>query len=451
MATPTYRHPGFVLWGTDIDANNNSITNIQNLTTHSGKELQNPEIGASYIVFTDGTTTYVKNGSTGKIDYSGTDTSTVINNAISGCPDGGKILVSGKYTISASLTLDSNMTFAGFGESTILKMADGVNINMITSVNKTSVTIKDMKLDGNKAANTGGSCIALSQAEKHVIQNLHIINAPLHGVAITGVNGYASGNIVTDCIIENSGHRNILFDPRVKNSIISNNICTGGGNSNILVGHGSFDVQILDNFCSVTTNADGIVVHNDVHNVIVTGNKVLNSKESGILLNQHVYDCVISNNICNNNENGIRLNANLTDGVYDFVTDGDTERNLISNNICNDNDVDGILLSYDDTGNVVKRNIIMNNVCVLNGQIGINESNGQSKNTICGNHVVANSDSQISVSSSDSSAFCNYGVSPFDWGAKSSVPTPFGEGDSYYNTTDHKKYVYDGTSWQALW
>ncbi len=382
----------------------------------------------------------------------GEDDAAVIQSAIDYLSSGGKVLIlDGTYTIDSMIQLSDGIWISGVGESTALRMADSVNVNMITSTNKTSVTIENMKIDGNKSSNVSGSCIALFQAEKHVLQNLYIVDAPYHGVAITGVDGYATNNIVSDCIIENSGHRNILFDPRVKNSIISNNICNGGGNSNILVGHGSFDVQILDNFCSVTTNADGIVIHNDVHNVIVSGNKVLNSEKGGILLSQHVYDCVVSNNICNNNENGIRLHASLTDGVYDFVTDGDTERNIVSNNICNDNDIDGILLSYDDTGNVTKRNIIMNNVCVFNDQVGINESSGQSKNTICGNHVVANDDSQINVSSSDSSACYNYGISPYDWGNKASAPTPFGEGDSYYNTTDHKKYVYDGTSWQALW
>lgn len=38
-----------------------------------------------------------------------------------------------------------------------------------------------------------------------------------------------------------------------------------------------------------------------------------------------------------------------------------------------------------------------------------------------------------------------------DWGKLASAPTPTGEGDEYYDTVTHKKYVWDGSAWQACW
>lgn len=38
-----------------------------------------------------------------------------------------------------------------------------------------------------------------------------------------------------------------------------------------------------------------------------------------------------------------------------------------------------------------------------------------------------------------------------NWGKLSAAPGSPTEGDEYYDTTAHKKYVYDGSTWQACW
>ncbi len=69
------------------------------------------EVGASYIIYTDGTTTYAKNGSTGKIDYSGTDTASVIQSAIDALTAGRtwkeKIMLVGNFTLSGEIDIPS--------------------------------------------------------------------------------------------------------------------------------------------------------------------------------------------------------------------------------------------------------------------------------------------------------------------------------------------------------
>jgi hypothetical protein len=85
---------------------------------------------ASYIIFTDGTTIYARNGTTGAIDYSGTDASTVIQSAINALTNGVIFLKNGVYDVSS-------MSGASF-----LNIGDGKNIALTGEDNEKTV-IKD--------------------------------------------------------------------------------------------------------------------------------------------------------------------------------------------------------------------------------------------------------------------------------------------------------------------
>jgi len=109
--------------------------------------LQMPEISIqpySYIIFTDGTNYYAKNGKTGQIDFSGTDASTVIQNAINSLAEGGgKIYIkAGVYRCKSQIDLTKarSIVIEGEGYSTfpptwprygtiLYKDFDGVLIN----------------------------------------------------------------------------------------------------------------------------------------------------------------------------------------------------------------------------------------------------------------------------------------------------------------------------------
>jgi len=87
----------FLVWSTPETTIIGEDISTRKLTAESVSQNIG-EVGASYIIYTtttDGTTTiYAKNGSTGKIDFSGTDASTVINNAISALTsEGGTIFL----------------------------------------------------------------------------------------------------------------------------------------------------------------------------------------------------------------------------------------------------------------------------------------------------------------------------------------------------------------------
>lgn len=79
---------------------------------------------ASYTIYKDGTTIKAVNGTTGVVDYSGTDASTVIQSAISG----GKIFIkAGTYTLTIPVVIaNSNISIYGEGQGITIIQADNV-------------------------------------------------------------------------------------------------------------------------------------------------------------------------------------------------------------------------------------------------------------------------------------------------------------------------------------
>ena len=86
-------------------------------------QLKKPVDEASYIVFTDGSKYYAKNGLTGLIEYSDTDASNVIQYAIDKLRGVGGVVMlkKGLYTVYKAIRLYSNITLAGEGFSTIIR------------------------------------------------------------------------------------------------------------------------------------------------------------------------------------------------------------------------------------------------------------------------------------------------------------------------------------------
>jgi hypothetical protein len=69
---------------------------------------------ASYVIWTDGTYVYAKNGQTGAIDFKGTDASTVIQAAIDALTDGGRIFIKvGTYDFQSTLKPKSFVAIIG--------------------------------------------------------------------------------------------------------------------------------------------------------------------------------------------------------------------------------------------------------------------------------------------------------------------------------------------------
>jgi hypothetical protein len=132
---------------------------------------------ASYIVSTDGTEYYAKNGSTGAIEYSDTDASNVIQYAVNNAPDGGKVLIrSGTYPITKTINPKSNIFIEGEGWGTILQYALTSPASVIEGYNVSKVVLKNFVVDGMGIDSSAVDLIHLAHSSYMRIECLEIRN-----------------------------------------------------------------------------------------------------------------------------------------------------------------------------------------------------------------------------------------------------------------------------------
>ena len=282
---------------------------------------------ASYIIFKVGNTIYAKNGTTGEIEFSGTDASQVIQSAIDALPKetGGKIFIkAGTYVISSYLSAVNNLVLEGEGKyKTILKMADGANLiwGILRIYSVDNVTVKNLGFDGNQAQQTDDTPnVVIRNANNILIENCYFYNARYHSLMLYAPSEHPVSNVE---IVQNYFYNNgkaaidLSGDAGVTKVIINNNIISHSNGRNqehvgaINIGSGSSSVMVEGNLIYNTqyvhdTVAD-IRVADAATNVIVDGNVLVNGSGQGIW----VVGCekiVVSNNaIYNNSQSGIYI------------------------------------------------------------------------------------------------------------------------------------------------
>jgi len=121
----------------------------------------------------------------------------------------------GTYTISSTITISSSdVLIQGEGmNSTIIKIANGANINAITIKSGLSnIVIANIQIDGNKANQTSGNGILINGTDTANVTNCAILNCYLHDIYGVGIRGYYTKNcIISECIIANCGFYGIYF------------------------------------------------------------------------------------------------------------------------------------------------------------------------------------------------------------------------------------------------
>jgi len=142
------------LWSGQLQAEN--ITGMHYYTYISGylynrtDVIANPEQVASYIIWTDGTTVYAKNGTSGQIAFQDGNATNVINNCFS-ATDGIVFIKKGLYPV-ATIMMDSFDYLFGSGQfNTILVSSSSGNVINMTGQGG----IYHIDINGNSTANHG--------------------------------------------------------------------------------------------------------------------------------------------------------------------------------------------------------------------------------------------------------------------------------------------------------
>jgi hypothetical protein len=155
-----------------------------------------------------------------------------LNDAIANSRTGDSIQIHGTCVVNETIVLYGNRSYLGDSRTgTIIRQADGANLPALVASDSWNanapgtggpIRIAHMKLDGNRARNTGTSNLVI-RSWLTVIEDVHISNAPADGIRLTNVarNGetfltstQVNGRI-SNCFIERSGANGIhVVDPR---------------------------------------------------------------------------------------------------------------------------------------------------------------------------------------------------------------------------------------------
>lgn len=187
----------------------------------------------SYLIFTDSTTTYALNCDTASIDYSGTDTKTVLNSAISTLSSGGLIHVkAGTYTLTGQVSANqNNIVLEGEGRATKFNFPASSNF-MGFYTTGSGWTYRDFMVDGTNTVRSTHS-IDFSNASNGTVTGLYIYNA-FQAIWVNGGGNFIiTGNYIADtrgdAIAAVKGARNVLISNNYVDTTLSTLTGTAGG------------------------------------------------------------------------------------------------------------------------------------------------------------------------------------------------------------------------------
>ena len=304
-------------------------------------------------------------------------------------------LPEGTYIVGATLVLQSNVILMGAGIGSILKPKTSLDANIVAITSESGVTIRDMKIDGNKNNNdstVAKSAIIFTGSSNCLVENVTIID--MYGQSISiGDEASSSKNVtVRNCNITGGTSNHIDINSSQRVSIINNRISgsygSGNGEDGIFVGHGlSEDHLIMGNIVDSAGN-NGLNVANNkfsavnssVRRIRVIGNTFNYNRNNGILFSG-VSHSVIANNACIGNNkggpggSGIHIgNGFPTDATSPYNDTLGSYRNIISGNRCYDTassgniqtyglhvSADGWSAGYSDTNTIVGNDFSDNN------------------------------------------------------------------------------------------
>jgi len=187
---------------------------------------------ASYVIFKEGSTYYAKNGTTGEIEFSGTDMTTVFQSAIAVLSHGRIVIKAGEYELSSSISLQNKPIILegegwGYDETTgsytgtILKCSGDV-LKLNNTDPMYGQTIKNILING---VDKTGDGLFITKAYEFLIEHVGIINCN-NSVHIKGpVSWHVS---MFKEIWERNCHYGFLIEHGDNHEAVNNMVIVGG-------------------------------------------------------------------------------------------------------------------------------------------------------------------------------------------------------------------------------
>lgn len=295
----------------------------------------------SYVVWTDGTYTYTQDNS--GVITSGTDSRTVINTFIASVTSGAEILFrSGTYTVSGLyiLVAVNNILIEGEGDSTVFVADDALDNQVVYVSGAENVTLRNFKVDGNKAGQTSwGNGILVLSTTNLLIEDVTVEDCYENGISLSTSdvteirNGRIEDNNLRGISVSNSNntsiHHNYINNNGLGDTaqagihiggtsqvldISHNTVSNTQGNSANVSGIKVFSVVAIDYLPKATIQNN--IVHSNVgqgiwlvdsHQVSVKGNIVYNNSYTGIYVEKSDEAIIEGNQVFENSQEGIAI------------------------------------------------------------------------------------------------------------------------------------------------
>ncbi len=373
--------------------------------TSNARPTQGTQLStASYIVYYQDNF-YAQNGTTGIVDYSGTDAGIVIQAAIDALQNGGLIVLrTGIYPLNNSIKLGQGIHLLG-EQGAVLRAGDYSqsisNPFNLLEVKGDDVTIENLELDGNTAANPNlaGTTIDPAPANPDMqcgimirsSENAEVLNCYLHdmwnaGIWLAATDGDVNGSEIASCRIERTGRSYNdpsstnppqsanavyvfrLFGSTSKSNIHDNKVTDTYGRGIYL--HFDTDSMISNNILTNVLNppqeTSGIMVDDATKKAIIRGNKISGYGPGIFIAWAACEDIIVEANdcfdapICGGTGSGIVIDT--------AVASGPVQRTLIiRGNICKGNALSGISVAASNT-------LVEGNICYNNNQDSVDSA-----------------------------------------------------------------------------
>lgn len=144
-----------------------------------------PELPVTYIVFTNETGIYGKNGHTGRITHAGKDSTRVINEVISVMP-AGSLVIKGSHTLNDTLVLKTGVQLVGEGiRSTVLSFEPDLPLKNAVFIHAWDCAIRNLQIAANE--NVVNLIHIQGNGQRHTLTNLMLVGPTPIISGLTGI------------------------------------------------------------------------------------------------------------------------------------------------------------------------------------------------------------------------------------------------------------------------
>ena len=257
--------------------------------------VANPIETASYVIDVSGSTYRMKNGTTGQFDFSSTNASAVINNAMGNLTGGRtwkeKVVLKGNFTVDRSILMPNYTILEIQGK---IKLANYANVsilsnNAVATTGNTQIEIVGGEIDGNQNNESpqSASAIYFANCSNLLIHNVIVHDSCFYGIRVGSGQGTSTFDSYSTVTIDKCS----FYNNRNDHIVIS---CSA------TVSNCEFRSQVIFNYLSFVS-AQGAIVRdckffNASQNANSAGIGIEYNSSNIIIANNYFSDCIIGIN-----------------------------------------------------------------------------------------------------------------------------------------------------------